>query len=602
MLPENSETFSGADGLARRTSSHRESKRLKDLLETAPSPSLPLQFSLRPRPTPAQVQQALHALDPTFARDLELASRSSRFLNGAATSLTAPAAEPEPRLRDRFKTTEVLEDDQYPTSSSRGLQARNAVRYRSVVEQDVRKAEKALLSALPRCDLAIPDHRQTALAHVNHVLYLAARVPSTRLFNRVSHILEDLGLVGDSYTHLARLVLLDRTNQLHKVPNAWNEYARHRLARRDASGGLRGIRSGGGGGPFSSSRDAVSTTIVLNTVLWMYAKRARWDVVQPVYARLLRNLARSEGCDSSRSAWAATAESPSASSASLDTLVIPKGVLPDRITYTSLIRGLAWHGRFHPAISVLQDMVADPHGYAPDPSVFISLFQGFGRFGEIGSRREDDASNAQHLGGESWLSTISPGVSIDPEPTPRIFPEPFWPSDTDITSGHPKPGVNFFTKRSPHRPDDMSTFRRLTDLWSHTAPIATSQTSPWQVRSGDENDVADENPWTLTALDQLFIAFLALRPGHRSQPSESATPPIADEDDVDDSLTRAPTPRAVYYILVAFARVTGEDREVLRTVWADLEAKFGPQGQEGWRGWKVDKRLERLVQQLEDEG
>jgi hypothetical protein len=49
---------------------------------------------------------------------------------------------------------------------------------------------------------------------------------------------------------------------------------------------------------------------------------------------------------------------------------------------------------------------------------------------------------------------------------------------------------------------------------------------------------------------------------------------------------------------MAFARCSDGDPEVLRSVWADLEDKFGPASEEGWVGWHVDKRLKRIVGEI----
>lgn len=87
--------------------------------------------------------------------------------------------------------------------------------------------------------------------------------------------------------------------------------------------------------------------------------------------------------------------------------------------------------------------------------------------------------------------------------------------------------------------------------------------------------------WTFEALGSLFGAFMGMPP-----------PP---------SGTRiAPTPRAVYYMLLAFARTSGADREVLRDVWLALKRKFGDGNPEGWTRWTVNARLRRMAELWED--
>jgi len=50
-----------------------------------------------------------------------------------------------------------------------------------------------------------------------------------------------------------------------------------------------------------------------------------------------------------------------------------------------------------------------------------------------------------------------------------------------------------------------------------------------------------------------------------------------------------PSERTIYWILVAFAKTTGNDKGKLRKVWVQLEKKFGG----GWGG-----RLQRFKQKI----
>ncbi|KZT12781.1 uncharacterized protein LAESUDRAFT_808323 [Laetiporus sulphureus 93-53] len=74
--------------------------------------------------------------------------------------------------------------------------------------------------------------------------------------------------------------------------------------------------------------------------------------------------------------------------------------------------------------------------------------------------------------------------------------------------------------------------------------------------------------WTMANLDALFDSFLTLT--HESKPSE----------------------RTIYWILVAFKRLSGRDKPKLQRVWQKLEDKFGG----GWGG-----RLERFRKRIHDE-
>jgi len=77
--------------------------------------------------------------------------------------------------------------------------------------------------------------------------------------------------------------------------------------------------------------------------------------------------------------------------------------------------------------------------------------------------------------------------------------------------------------------------------------------------------VANDSRWTLWHLSCLFKTFLELPPDTR------------------------PSDRTIYWILVAFAKTSGNDKGKLRNVWTRLERRFGG----GWGG-----RLERFRQKI----
>lgn len=88
-----------------------------------------------------------------------------------------------------------------------------------------------------------------------------------------------------------------------------------------------------------------------------------------------------------------------------------------------------------------------------------------------------------------------------------------------------------------------------------------------------------ENPWTRSALDSLFAGFMAVLPSTGLRAEKSAS--------------RAPSPKQVYKVLLAFARVTNGDPNVVRGAWEAMHRKFGEEGG-GWRSWREDGRLRRI--------
>ena len=92
-----------------------------------------------------------------------------------------------------------------------------------------------------------------------------------------------------------------------------------------------------------------------------------------------------------------------------------------------------------------------------------------------------------------------------------------------------------------------------------------------------------ENLWTRSTLDSLFAGFMAVRANNGLRAEKGAS--------------RAPSPKQVYTVLLAFARVTNGDAEVVRGAWEAMHGKFGEEGA-GWCSWREDGRLRRIKRVL----
>lgn len=143
----------------------------------------------------------------------------------------------------------------------------------------------------------------------------------------------------------------------------------------------------------------------------------------------------------------------------------------------------------------------------------------------------------------------------------------------------------------------------MLSLQSDPLPLAPGMKIPsspfWDIL-GDKIEVRPppaqlENPWNRQALEALWPPFLAV------VPSEHANV--------------APSPYQAFRIAVAWAKVTGGDEEVLRSVWVQMEHKFGGRRPEPdhtgseqterarpeerpesevWLGWGDSNRTKRL--------
>jgi hypothetical protein len=111
----------------------------------------------------------------------------------------------------------------------------------------------------------------------------------------------------------------------------------------------------------------------------------------------------------------------------------------------------------------------------------------------------------------------------------------------------------------------ISRGQSISDIWrrSHD-PADTGLSSP-----------SGESGWTITNLQDVLSSFLQLSPSQERD--------------------QAPTPTQIWTVLLAFARTTNADQEVVCSVWQRLEGKFSD---DMWWGWRVDGRLRRLVSRM----
>ncbi len=410
-------------------------------------------------------------------------------------------------------------------------------------------------------------------AYINHLLYLAARARSEDSYTRIYGFLVEFDLAPDSWTYLTRIILSSEKNQFNEMGKicrmSWSSW--RRLSKVAA--------------PFSETaegevgRELRGDRVVLNATLWAYAKAGRWDLVGPIYAILRRHLSESSlGKDilivdpESESFPFPSSQNDFFNSRSINPIFPPTDLIPDKVSYQLLIRALAYHGNLRSALLVVQDMTQDPRCYKMEMSDFVGIFQGFGRFGTVPASPNTD---------EDWFSSdIESQTSQSSNFPPTISPEPIR-VDGGVAA----------------RP--TSAFRKLTDIWAE-------KVNSWDRKPEEKEDIdpvtkAIAQEWSLPTLERLFSAFLAITPPPLPDPPKISPDDFVAEGSSRVIAIRGPTERGVFYILTAFARMTGHDAEVMRMVWTDLERKFGPENREGWIGWNVDNRLRRMVEGWDSE-
>lgn len=117
----------------------------------------------------------------------------------------------------------------------------------------------------------------------------------------------------------------------------------------------------------------------------------------------------------------------------------------------------------------------------------------------------------------------------------------------------------------------ISRGQSISDIWKRS-----NSPSMHENGNGNGNAATDSKQgWTITNLHDIFSSFLQLSPSKE--------------------MNQAPTPSQTWTVMMAFARTTNADDEVVCSVWESLESKFS---NEEWWGWRLDGRLRRLVSRM----
>ncbi|KAJ9128357.1 hypothetical protein QFC24_000650 [Naganishia onofrii] len=606
-------------------------------------------------------QQTRHTPKNDQTRPLLMSShRSSDTRSSKASTI-------DPQISSMIQDTELILDQALlavPPSSSRDRnrsRERNLpwpirhLRLRTVRPVDVEHAENAFHQArqrLARLEQPLPHnstntsaskstihdpygpdvddrtlHKQVLRAHINHLLYLSARIPDPVGYKRIMAYLREYELEPDGWTWLTRLVLVD------KVGDRVGAGAQGRAGAGGVLRQLEGVcrdfnrrtssESGGAEEQYGQtmtgeettrgkpSIDGDNATVLLNMTLWILAKRGQWSIVGPAYNKLLSDQSSYTPGHHPSSAFPLDYFTPSHDLSTFNLFFNPTTNL-NKITYQSLIRALAYHGNIVPALAVMQDMMNDKRGYTVGVCDYVSLFQGFARFGTIPVGWEAMAGHYPTPVGDDTF--LDPMRSLRPQEEEDeysassarrdFFPPPIFPGPL-----HPGPVTQDRPTTSNSKKDAM---KQMTEIWAgNVGSSAWNDGSSSGIEKGTGKGSTTSGPsklekeWTLVTLQQVFHSFLATSPSPplpantvTATTTTTTNPTTTHRRYWDPSPAEAPSPRNIYYIMLAFARTTDRNKEVLRAVWKHLEGKFGDENEEGWVGWRLDARLRRMREWL----
>lgn len=398
---------------------------------------------------------------------------------------------------------------------------------------DAEKTFRSLFPKLPSEEDVGGRHRYKAA--LNHLIYLCALAGQGERLENWWNRIEWEGLKADGRTWLSRMILLDRTGKGEEVNGILEEV-------------LENFDEG------DVTKEDVS--ILVNYAMVVYARLGWWDVVSEAYGQLrstdLHDLSIIRSSLPNPSYFDGT--HPHAH------LPLPPFSVPlTRRSYSPLLLSLSVQGHLPAALTIFKHIFED--GYTPSVDDYTTLFKGFVKHGVA------PVVDAMSFGNVEQMSEAGKMLGVV------------------STSGGGELG------------DLGGSFeKRMSGIWERGAMFAEPFQCPaekWQEGNGE---------WTLEALQDIFESFLTLRPLLPSFSPSTFSHPQAElglKSEVDmlqaekqaRLYAKAPGRKAVWTVLKAFGRVTHGDEEVLRQVWKRMETKFGPENEEGWKGWRMDKRL-----------
>ena len=183
------------------------------------------------------------------------------------------------------------------------------------------------------------------------LLTIATRTNRPRLIGQVTSLLQESGLPPNRYTHLTLIKYFTLTNDLRRLRMTLEKMKHQRLEL-----GIEG----------------------LNAHLWFFGRTRRVELAWKIYQVLLHNAVPDRAKPN-----ADDIETTKEYLADVQGITISSTIVPDHITYTSMVQIMAYHGHFHEALRTYIDMLSSKKIDVKSPSTapFRAFFLGFVRHG-----------------------------------------------------------------------------------------------------------------------------------------------------------------------------------------------------------------------------
>jgi len=222
------------------------------------------------------------------------------------------------------------------------------------IDRNVRSSSHDEESIVARNNLAPDIYSYTTL--ISH----GARTLSPQALKHARSLLDSSGIIPNRVTLLAQLHLHTNHNQMFGVRNTIAEVL---------------------------DRGFTLDICGVNSIIWAFARNEHMEVAEAIY-RVLRSNIDADGPVDEEIATTAKFLGE------VENIVIPPTVIPDRITYTTLIQSYAYQGDLTRTLQVFADMLSSPDPVAiwrgevgakarflPAMPIFRAIFLGFCRHG-----------------------------------------------------------------------------------------------------------------------------------------------------------------------------------------------------------------------------
>ncbi|PWN48474.1 hypothetical protein IE53DRAFT_381321 [Violaceomyces palustris] len=292
---------------------------------------------------------------------------------------------------------------------------------------------------------------------------------------------------------------------------------------------------------------------------------------------------------------------------------LPREIVPDKITYSIMIKLTSWSGDFATSIGILKDMTSTPAGreggeeeevelLTPDISIYDSLFRAFSKH-----------------------SIASKCVKLD-----RQRP---WETQWEVPCVGGESGGEGTSRRSSSKKPlsnwNVLTLSEIFESLLEIRPSAVKGREEVATRSRRSTPSSDSREVKLIQEDQDATGRLPPRMRERMERTMrdvlSSPPSPRTLDPERASPTPPPTPKQLFWILTSLRRSSGDHPEWVLSQWDRLVNKFGGGtdflwenvvrereggGEEeemvsdsvvndqGWKGFRIDQRIKRILRYL----